>query len=489
MNYRSKMCIVLILIVSYGDLLLGKKLDSITTFLNTSQHNDGRQIYEYGHHVKWLCFNTSEEYDCCQIKEVHCFESGPALPFGYCATYSESNSLSIAKCPYYEWSKYNVTTPGYISLPVLLTELNNYMCGPLNRKGLVCSECAKNFGPSVNSYGPTYKCANCTNAWYHILLVVFAQFVPTTLLFFIILMFKIRVISPPMPCFIMYAQIVVLGFDLYIAYNDQPELIFTKDGEVRLDMKIILSVYGLFSLIDIFQYVFPPLCLSSQLKQIHVIFLGYISVFYPIFLIFLTWVCVSLHDYNFRPLVRLWRPFHNCFVRLRRGWNIKSDLVDAFITFYLLSYTKSSYQAFTLLTPGVIVTTDSSGNLHNSYPLLIDNSIDYFGCSHLPFAVPALCLLFVFNILPALVLLLYPFRVFRSCLSKCRLNFITVYIFADKIQSCYRNGLDGGKDMRSMSGLYFFCMIGLFIFAAKLLYFAVGGDNIYISDTIASLYS
>ena len=70
-------------------------------------------------------------------RSVHCFESGPALPFGYCATYSESNSLSIAKCPYFEWSKYNVTTPGYISLPVLLTELNNYMCGPLNRKGSV----------------------------------------------------------------------------------------------------------------------------------------------------------------------------------------------------------------------------------------------------------------------------------------------------------------------------------------------------------------
>ena len=130
MNYCSKMCIVQILIImSYSDLLLEKNLDSNSTFLNTSQHNDGRQIYEYGHHVKWLCFNTLEECVCCQIKEVHCFESRPALPFGYCATYSESNSLSIAKCPYYEWSKYNVTTPGYISLPVLLGILQNLDSG------------------------------------------------------------------------------------------------------------------------------------------------------------------------------------------------------------------------------------------------------------------------------------------------------------------------------------------------------------------------
>ena len=162
-------------------------------------------------------------------------------------------------------------------------------------------------------------------------------------------------------------------------------------------MKIILSFYGLFSQIDIFQNVLPPTCLSSKLKQIHVFFLGYISVFYPIFLIFLTWVCVSLHDNNFRPFVWLWRPLRNCFVRLRRGWDIKSDLVDAFITFFLLSYTKSAYQSLALLTPGIITTTDQSGNLHNSYPLLIDPSFDYFGRSHLPLAVTAL-LLYIYSI-------------------------------------------------------------------------------------------
>ena len=45
-----------------------------------------------------------------------------------------------------------------------LSELNNCMCGPPNRKGLVCSECADGFGPSVTSFG--YKCANCTDHRY-----------------------------------------------------------------------------------------------------------------------------------------------------------------------------------------------------------------------------------------------------------------------------------------------------------------------------------
>ena len=74
-------------------------------------------------------------------------------------------------------------------------------------------------------------------------------------------MFKIRVISPPMPCFIMYAQIVVLGFDLYTAYIDQPKLIFTKDGEVTLNMKIILSVYGLLI------YIIISVCVSTTVLK------------------------------------------------------------------------------------------------------------------------------------------------------------------------------------------------------------------------------
>ena len=41
-------------------------------------------------------------------------------------------------------------------------------------------------------------------------------------------------------------------------------------------------------------------------------------------------------------------------------------------------------------------------------------------------------------------------------MSRCRIDLIAVKIFVDKIQSHYRNGLDGGKDMRSFSSLYLY---------------------------------
>ena len=79
------------------------------------------------------------------------------------------------------------------------------------------------------------------------------------------------------------------------------------------------------------------------------------------------------------------------------------------------------------------------------------------GTNHLSFAIPASfvgCLVFLL----VLLLILYPFKYFRDfCFfSKCGfLNCTSVTIFVEKFHSCYRNGLDGGRDMRSFSGLYF----------------------------------
>ena len=94
-----------------------------------------------------------------------------------------------------------------------------------------------------------------------------------------------------------------------------------------------------------------------------------------------------------------------------------------------------------------------------TYVSVVDHSVDIGGMYHLSFAIPGIFISLVFNILPPLLLVLYPIRAFRSCLSKCHLNFIVMHTFLDKVYSSYRNGLDGRRDMRSFSGLYFFLEI------------------------------
>lgn len=48
---------------------------------------------------------------------------------------------------------------------------------------------------------------------------------------------------------------------------------------------------------------------------------------------------------------------------------------------------------------------------------------------------------------------------------KCRLDSLLVSTFVEKFHRCYRDGLDGGRDMRSFSGIYFslVCLICLHI--------------------------
>ena len=421
---------------------------------------------------QWFCFNsTTRAYSCNQTAalswHIICSENGPLLDIGSCATFDgNTRVLSISKCSNeFKVSQYNVSDSNYILLPTVLTELNNYMCSPLNRKGLVCSECADGFGPSVTSFGQ--RCVNCSDAWYGVPLFLLLKLVPITVLYLIILAFQISVTSAPMPCFIMYAQTISTVFDL--RYSASPLIastILKNNGTVSVFAKIIDAIYGMFHL-DFLHLTIPPFCTSSRLKPIHVAFIGYISLFYPILLIFLTWICVELHGRNFRPLVWLWKPFHGCFVRLRRGWDTKSDIIDVFTTFIILSYSTVVYQTVQMVGSVALEIVNASGMYSVSLLPSVDQNLSYSDVHYYLFVIPSLLIFIVFNILPPLLLILYPIKAFRSCLSKCHLDITILNIFIEKLHGCYRNGLDGGRDMRSFSGLFF--LLQIFAYLAEAL--------------------
>ena len=421
--------------------------------------------YQCSRNKEWFCFNsTTVAYNCSQIHsilpdQIKCFESGPALSFGYCATYDENTRILslLPSCGYFQYGVYNVTTPGYIQLPTVLTELNDYMCSPLHRKGIVCSECADGFGPSLTSYW--HRCANCTDVWYGVPLALLIQLIPVTFLYFVVVAFQIRLTAPPMPYFIMFAQLCHIVFDAAHPVGQSVPIYETKDGHIRLlDYNIAYLLYSMFNL-DFFLNILPPFCVSSKLKFYHVMLFGYFSAFYPMFLIFLTWLCVELHDHNYRLLQCLWKPFQVCQARLKKqGVDTKSDLVDVFATFFLLSYHKCLYQTQMYYGTGLafIFNIDPTGNSFSIYKGSVDGS---YTITYIVFLISTLCISAFFCLLPPILLICYPFRFFRLCLSRCHLDTIAVNTFVENFHGYYRNGLDGGRDMRSLSGFYFFFVI------------------------------
>ena len=291
---------------------------------------------------------------------IKCRDNGiTMLQYGQCMTHDRNTGATVvAKCPYFQPAGHNVSEVGYITLPINVSELNDYMCGPMNRRGSLCNECIDDFGLSATSF--LYTCSNCTgfSTTYGIPLYILIEIIPITILYLIILIFRINLTSSPMTCFILYSHSIMNTIIIDLEHPI-PEIVF----QVKYFRIVVIASYGMWNL-DFFKYILPPFCLSSHLKQTHIALFGYISVVYPLCLIIITLMCIELHGCNFLPIVWLWRPFHKYFVKLRKEWNTKSDIIDVFATFLLLSCSKMMYQSLLLTHCPSVLKTNSMYPLH-----------------------------------------------------------------------------------------------------------------------------
>ena len=139
-----------------------------------SQHtNDTRSYLQENKCATWHYHDINGQCQCHPQRVNHmpdewikCSNSTVLLVYGNCMTYDEhERSTYVAECPYFQVDGHKVShsDPGYIELPLKVSKLTEYMCGPVNRKGLLCTECIDGFGTSFTSLEHT--CSNCTNSY------------------------------------------------------------------------------------------------------------------------------------------------------------------------------------------------------------------------------------------------------------------------------------------------------------------------------------
>ena len=437
-------------------------------------------IYDQDDCPPWFYFDRkTQSCQCLAYYSATCFNNKAYLRVSFCATLdTQTEVLSLGVCPYQGFSIVSYEGHWYTPLPDNASELNDYMCGPLNRKGRLCTECKDGYGLGTTSVGFQYfECTECAGAWYGVPLFLFLEMFPLTVLYLIILLFQVNITSGSITCFIFYSQLVVIALDRVFGGDDLQvsDVIYATSEYSKWFFTVIVTLYDVWNL-RFFRYVLPSFCISSHLKQLHISFLDYISVFYPMCLIFLTWVCVELYDRKFRLLVWLWKPFQKCL----KGNGYHIDFINAFASFFLLSFTKMVYQVVLLLVQRETENRQFEEDdyfLDYVYIVGIDQTVIYGSTEHLLFAIPAAILSFVLSTLPAVFLTLYPIRLFRVLFSKCRLDGIVINTFMEKFYSCYRTGLDGGRDMRSFAGLYFAARILLFLSNTISIVFNISNNN------------
>ena len=347
----------------------------------------------------------------------------------------------------------------YLPLSKDVSQLNQFMCEKRwNRTGRLCGRCLPGHSPLAYSYD--MRCVKCPegnrNIWKYILIA----FGPLTVFYFVLLFFKINVTSSYLQSFVVYSQLLTTPHfaRAITAYT------YHISTDLKMAISILVNLHSIWNL-DFFRSLYPEICLD--VSTLTVIALDYAVAIYPLLLTVVSYILIELHARNFRLVVFLWRPFRYLFSCFYRNWESRASVIDAFATFFLLSFTKMASTSVDLLTPVRAV------NLKNNNVTWVpynDATVEYFGKEHLPFAILAAVCSTLFAIFPILLLFIYQFCWFQRLLSCLHIHHPLLREVMESFQSCYTNGTQPGtKDHRWFSAVFYVILyVNIILYSAIL---------------------
>ena len=317
------------------------------------------------------------------------------LGVGRCMTFNNSTNITnLGWCPYNTklWDIPVLSRHHYTTVKQNINDLNDAMCGGLNRTGLLCSQCQDGLGPAVLSY--KRECLVCLDSRYGWLLYISLTMLPTTLLCIVIIIFRLDATSVSMNIFISFCQLFISGVNFYSSPSLQhiTNLSFTEPKNFKYFAIGIFTFYGLWNL-DFFRYLVPPFCISNKMTTMQVIALDYTVALYPLILTAVVYYFIEFHDKGYRVFVWMWRPFRRFFIGIRKTWNLKGSLLHE-----LTKITQSCYK------DGTAGTHDYRwfAGVHRSFCIFI----------LLIIGVPSfsLCLIVTLIVLSTLIIIYRPFK-------------------------------------------------------------------------------
>ena len=385
---------------------------------------------------------------------IHCF----------CITLDEElNATLIGSCIYNCAHLYNYSIL-YGPLPNSVHQLNK-ACDSLNKTGALCGRCKSGHYPLAYSFN--WTCIKCPHARTNWVLYIAAAYLPLTVFCILILFFKVKIASSHFyPVVFIFEVVSMPACARVLTVAAVPN----RSHFSIIAVKIVLSIYGIWNF-DFFRPFYSDLCLGLDILP--TLALDYAIAVYPLLIMAVTYLLIVLYD-NFKVVAILWRPFRRVSSLFGRNWNIKTSIIDAFGTFFLLSNVKFLSVSFDLLVFTKVY------QLHPTYhnvttKLYYAPDVDYFGKEHLPYAILAIICLSIFSIFPVLLLILYPCSCFQKLLNHLPVRWFILHTLMDSIQGCYKDGREPGtKDCRWMSSLYFLLSYALgaaYVFNLNVLFF------------------
>ena len=341
----------------------------------------------------------------------------------------------------------NMTNRVFSELPTNPDQLNEAMCGPYNRRGLLCGRCIDGYGPAV--YSLDRRCVNCSSLSVvsAISLYLFLEFFPITVFFLIVVLFRLNITGGPMLGYVLFCQWVMTYLQEYPYLYEY--ILSRTSPPLQVLFYITLALCDFWTL-QVFR--FHPFCISEKLTGIHVHMLSLLTPVYPVLLVVITCIVMELHARDCKLTRFIWKPFATCLAKFNIAVATGSSVIHAFATFILLSASTVINNGSSILL-GFHVYRSTNGTVYKKV-LYVDPTIVPYSQKHIPYMLTAIVLFISLALLPSLLLCLYPTRIYRalSRLVSARKR-LAVTIFTEALHSCFKDGLNGTWDYRGLAGL------------------------------------
>ena len=346
----------------------------------------------------------------------------------------------------------------HIQLPQDPGDLSDFLCNSTNSEGVLCGKCKEGYGVAADMIESACVPCSPNSLQYSWIWYILTEFVPVTLFFALVFIFSMTVTFGPLNSYIFFAQVITTVMKVY-GNGIIPVQTITNASSALTD--IFMIPYSIWNM-DFFRSVLPRYCLNPNWSTLTVLNIGYLQAIYPIFLLLIFVVIMTLYSRGVPAIVCLCRHFHRCLARFRQWSNLRQSITGGMAVFVVVSYMKQLLVAFHILTPEHLVYSDGSQAAKVFY---FDGDI-FFNQANIGYMIPSVIVLILATIPP--FILVYPtcLRII-SYLSCRRLPLAKLYpslklqAFLDEFHGCYKDGSNGGVDCRWFAGFYFFIRIAL----------------------------
>ena len=372
---------------------------------------------------------------------IMCSDDGVYVRVDHIMTWDTATNQTVAAYSKYSYDNYStITNRVYTLMPNDSQDLNDTVCAPNNREGFLCEDCIPGYGPTA--YSP--KCLNCRE---HSTLSAIALFLtlklgPITVMFTLLMIFRINVTQGPLFGYVLYCQALVITSGQINTFYQLLLYELHSYGWV-LQASLFLSSFWVMD----FSLLGSNYCISESLNKMNVLFLNFISVLYTLFFVISTYILIELHARNFRPIVIMWKPFGRCFSKIRRNW-----IVHAFATLLFLSFATLNHNVYLLLESTDVY--NSTGKVKTNV-LVNRPSIHMYSSEYIPYLIIVLTLMFFLGVCPTALLCIYSIKMFRRKLNNCCSHRIQIALntFVETFQGTFKDGLNGTRDYRVLSAV------------------------------------